>query len=142
MRTRSIALLFAIACSCMLVACEDAAGPSSGPERVALGDPFWLSAGATAAVEGAGLRLAFLDVIEDTRCPVDVICITDGDFRLAVKASVPRSPAQELELNWHLRQGSDYARFRIQLVGIEPPRKQGEEIPMDEYQIQLLVTRA
>jgi hypothetical protein len=43
------------------------------------GDTFRLAPGEAAALEGADLRVQFVGVTSDSRCPEDVTCVWEGD---------------------------------------------------------------
>ncbi len=143
MRFRRTALLGAILAPCLLAACDD--GSISRPnDRVAPGETFWLAPGATAEVEGTGWDLTFGGVLSDDRCPVEIYCIETllFDVRVSMKAARAGRPAETFELSW-LSGPRDFAEgtLRVQMLGVEPPRHENEEIPADKYRIQLVVTR-
>src|SRR5204863_3246316 len=58
--------------------CSDGVSSPSGM-GVPLGQEFTLAVGQVASVEGASLRLALRAVRNDSRCPVDVQCVWEGD---------------------------------------------------------------
>jgi hypothetical protein len=71
-------------------ACSSA--PTS-PEAV-LGTPFELRAGETSALPN-GLTLTFHAVRQDSRCPIDAICVSAGDAIVAIsvmRATGTREP--------------------------------------------------
>jgi hypothetical protein len=76
-------LVFTLACG----------GNPAAPLPLPIGQPFDLRVGRTAVVEGDVL-VSFTDVFEDSRCPVDVVCVTAGEATVRVvvfnrAASVP-----------------------------------------------------
>ena len=58
----------------------------TAPADVLLGQPFDLRAGQSAVVPG-GLKVTFDRVVSDSRCPIDAICVTAGEARLALTLS-------------------------------------------------------
>ena len=71
-------------------------GPVAGNEQptqahvaASLGRPFQLMAGQTAKIEPDGLWVEFLEVEEDSRCPLDALCIQAGRARVKIRVSNP-----------------------------------------------------
>ena len=62
------------------LACAE--GPST-PADVPLGSEFTLAPGETALVGDDGLLVTFESVTEDSRCPMDAICVWAGSVRRA-----------------------------------------------------------
>ncbi len=53
--------------------------PPGGPvTATALDVPFVLKAGETALITNQGIELGFIEILEDSRCPTDVVCIWAG----------------------------------------------------------------
>jgi hypothetical protein len=61
---------------CSIVACQDNAVP---------GRESTLSIGQTVTISGEGLKITFLDVISDSRCPSGVTCIMGSEVVCAVR---------------------------------------------------------
>ncbi|HEY95238.1 MAG TPA: hypothetical protein G4O15_09925 [Dehalococcoidia bacterium] len=49
-----------------------------GKDEYNIGEEFSLSIGETATFKGEQLRIQFLEIIEDSRCPRNVTCIWEG----------------------------------------------------------------
>ena len=64
---------FRILAAGLLAAC------ASSLTQVASGPEFELEPGQTVQLAGTGVRVTFLEVANDSRCPVDVVCVTAGD---------------------------------------------------------------
>ncbi len=69
----------------LLIVAAGCAGVASD-NVVSLGQRFTLAVGQTATVRGEGLELTFKDVLEDSRCPKNAVCIQMGKARIAVEA--------------------------------------------------------
>lgn len=65
---------------CLLLFLPLLAGCTSAPGgfEVGLGEEFLLPIGQEARITGENLRISFEDVIEDSRCPLNVTCIWEG----------------------------------------------------------------
>jgi hypothetical protein len=83
-----------IASMAVLGACAATSVPGPTHRTVSSGTDFALKPGESVALDGQSLVLRFDSVVQDARCPRDVLCITEGNARIAVFAGETR-----LELN-------------------------------------------
>lgn len=133
-----------IAFSMAAAACGSDSGTEPSPGAV-YGTPFVFGVGDTMAVGGDGLTLRFEGVSDDSRCPVDVVCITAGDARVALRAQAPSQDVRTLELivlGGGGSQATEYAgRFMVQVTKLEPAPMSTTPIPPNAYRATLVVTR-
>lgn len=129
----------------MMAACLAACGggPSSpSTVTVPLGREFTLRVGQTAVVDDTGLRLALARVAADSRCPVDVQCVWEGDAAVSVEIddrSAPRS--YELHTSGRYPREVTHGGYRVTLVRLDPaPHSSGPLSPSD-YRATLRVAR-
>lgn len=132
-----IAALAAVACATGAFGC--AAHPSQ-PSR-ALGQPFDLKAG-TSAVLTDGLRLTFDRVKEDSRCPLDAICVRAGEaiVVLTLSQSAGAQAERELQTTPALSEAS-YLSYVIKLVALAPYPRSTQQIRPEDYVATLTVDR-
>lgn len=114
-----------------------------GP-TVPLNERFTLSPGEVAVIEDADLRLQFVRVTGDSRCPGDAICIQGGDATVQVLAAADGSDSSLLGL--HTGDSSQasavYQGVRITLVELQPyPFSSLPPIGPDDYRATLTATR-
>ncbi|HIG74791.1 MAG TPA: hypothetical protein EYQ24_09530 [Bacteroidetes bacterium] len=60
--------------------------PAETSSTISVDEPFRLGLGETVEIEGQALR--FVDVVEDSRCPVDVACVWEGRAKVQLAASL------------------------------------------------------
>ena len=119
--------------------------PAASLSEADLDEPFTLEAGGAAHVGAAGLTVRFEGVSADSRCPVDVTCVWEGD--VVVDVVTVRSGAERA---WQLHSAADRVGpgavvvdgLRLELVGVEPAPREGMTIPQGDYRATLRVTRA
>ncbi len=135
---RVTALLICLLC---VTSCDEKSpvGPT-----VPLNERFTLSPGQVAAIEDADLRIQFLRVTGDSRCPGDAICIQGGDATVQVLAAGDGSDSSLLGL--HTGDSSQasavYQGVRITLVELQPyPFSSLPPIEPDDYRATLTATR-
>lgn len=131
-------LILAIPCLLLIAACEEnsAAGPT-----VPLNQEFTLSPGETASIQDTPVRVQFVRVSGDSRCPADVVCIQGGDALVEIRVT-NGSPAEfDLHTGDESRAVISHAGLRIALVDLKPYPFSTRTIGPDEYRATLRVTR-
>jgi hypothetical protein len=113
-------------------------------ERV--GREFKIKAGRTVTFKGESLRLRFVRVADDSRCPTNVDCIWAGNAEVLIEASAGGARGKKaLALNTNASQGrageGEYRRYTVKLVGLSPYPQSARKIRRDEYIATLLVTK-
>jgi LysM repeat protein len=133
-----------------------AQGPTPTPDVVsaALSSPFQLKVGQSALVEPQGPIVEFIEVVEDSRCAIGVVCIQAGRARILVRVSssgdVLGFGIQDLVLeagrtdvaNDCVEGVSD--SYLLELLALEPyPRATDENAPATpvDYTATIVVTR-
>ena len=128
----------------LLVCVLAAAGcfPADSPlaPTVALGSPFELKAGASAVAPG-GLTIRFDAVTSDSRCPMDALCVQQGDA--VVVMTLERSSSPRAQGEWRTTPQDFavvYAKYAITLKGLLPYPRAAQPIAPGDYVATLIVT--
>jgi hypothetical protein len=84
------------------------------------------------------LRLTFVQVLEDSRCPEDVTCVWEGNAKIQIGAGVGMGPSDPIDLNTAQEpRAVEWQGVRIILEEVLPSR-QGDTPPKSEdYSIRL-----
>lgn len=117
------------------------AAESSAAAEAPLDTAVVVPAGGTIAVRGTDLALTFERVVEDSRCPLGVMCIQAGTARVALRA---REGGRDVPFTMTLGPtGADttVGAWRIALQSLDPVRRQHDSIAPADYRLQLSVTR-
>ena len=106
---------------------------ASSLTQVAPGPDFELVPGKTVQLSGTGVRVTFLEVVNDSRCPVDVVCITAGDaeVRLAVVGE-----GEDRAVSLHTMQeprSTTVGAVRLELTGLVPSPRSTVTTPPGDY---------
>ena len=121
MNTRTIVV---IAAALSVAAC---AGVTSAPRDVAVGQSVALSVGETANVTPGSVRVQ-LTGINDSRCPMDVVCVHMGDAMivLAFKGG-GADRVDTLSLTKQPKVVAVYGGYRFEAMDVQPyPRSSGQ----------------
>ena len=124
-----------------LLAATACAGKSPVEPTVPLNVPFTLGRGESAQVEGAGVRLQFVEVTGDSRCPADAICIQGGDALVHLRVMNGGTTAYQLHTGDGSRAAVTHQQLRIELVQLQPFPFSSRTIAPDEYRATFTVTR-
>ena len=73
------------------------------------------------AVAPFGIKIKFVDVIEDSRCPEGRVCVWAGNAKVKIQVRSDRQRPVELEVNSTIQpQVVNYGRYEIRLAALEP----------------------
>lgn len=93
-------------------------------------------------VSGTELAIEFTSVTEDSRCPIDVVCIWAGNGEIELILHTPGSPVTVAKLNtFQEPREISYSGYQIKLKDLKPYPKEGIEIDPTEYQATLVIYR-
>src|SRR5215216_4551670 len=106
-----------------------------------LGDPFQLQVNQTAIIMPDNTSITFLDVPEDSRCPVSLVCIRPGQVTISLNVTesfrLPRVLNLTLGPSSPNSSASVYSHI-IELLQVEPYLIRDEEIPKSDYRAYLI----
>lgn len=115
---------------------------SANPAKALIDKEFSLGIGQTAHIEGEKLVIKFKAVLEDSRCPINVVCVWAGNGKVefgildidgqnkTVILNTEEEP-KEVTLKGH----------KLKLISLNPPRVDGVSISPGDYSVTLLVER-
>lgn len=128
-----------VACLLSVTTCDE--NSPVGP-TVQLNERFTLAPGQTAFVDGAGLRVQFVRVAGDSRCPADAVCIQGGDaiVRVRVVDDASASAFHELHTGDSSRASVIAAGVRITLIDLQPFPFSSRTTAPGDYRATLMVT--
>ena len=129
--------------------------PTTG--EAALDEPFTLAYGSTAVLDEGNLTVTFEEVVEDSRCPADVMCAWSGQVIAALRIEAAGGQAQTVELGGFtdsegiLRpqrpelstvSSAAVGEYTVELLAAMPyPAHANEPPSAEEYTLSLVVRR-
>lgn len=131
-------LILVVPCLFLVSACAESA--RAGP-TVPLNQDFTLAPGETASIRDTSVRVQFLRVSGDSRCPTDVVCIQGGDALVEIRATNGSAAEYDLHTGDQARASATHVGLRIDLVNLQPYPFSTRTIGPDEYRATLRVTR-
>jgi hypothetical protein len=126
---------------CLLAATACDEKSPTGP-TVPLNERFTLAPGEVAVVDDADVRVRFVRVSGDSRCPADAVCIQGGDAVVQLVV-VDENGAAEYELHTgdSARASVSHRGVRVELVELQPYPFSSRTIAPGEYRATLAVSR-
>jgi hypothetical protein len=124
------------ACFIVLGAVGCAASPAGPSAEVPLGREFSLRPGESATVRSTDLRVTFLSVVSDSRCPADAVCVQAGDAVVALRVG-----RTGVELRSTSAPETAVGPYLLRLERVEPEARSGRTIAAGDYRAVLKVTR-
>jgi hypothetical protein len=98
----------------LLPGCSSAAAPG-------LGDEFTLRVGQSAAITELGLWMRFNQVVDDSRCPANVVCVWEGDGAVLMEVAPLNGDSKESVLHTSVEPHSiPLGRAELRLVKLDP----------------------
>jgi hypothetical protein len=129
--------LGATICALLLAGCGLSSGITETRTTRELGE-IVLAVGEEVTISGTVVRIGFERVSEDSRCPVDVVCVWEGNAAAEISLTAGSGPTQLRTLHTALDpRFTDFAGVRVTLVDVEPEPYEGEPIPAESYVIRL-----
>ena len=105
--------------------------------NASLGQEFSLVPNQSASVIGEPLKIRFLEVVSDSRCPTGVQCIWAGEASCTVEITYQDSPVQKVLTQSGSSNAVTYFNDYEISFEIQPYPKAGERIEKKEYRLQL-----
>ena len=94
------------------------------------------------AVPAFGIKIKFLSVLEDSRCPEGRQCIWAGNAKVRIAVSQRRQKPIQLEVNSGLTpQVVNYGRYEIRLAALDPKPTADKGKPSSNGYIATLTVR-
>jgi hypothetical protein len=110
-------------------------------KEVPLNQEFTVRVGQMARVEG-GLKVSFLSVAEDSRCPEGVNCIWAGNGKIVLKISRRGRTPGKINLNTMLNpKEASYQGYEVKLVKLDPYPKKDVRHKRSDYVATLVVSK-
>jgi hypothetical protein len=93
-------------------------------------------------VEGEDLRIAFVSVTDDSRCPEGATCIWAGNGRVHLTARNSKGECVEFDLNTTLNPVEyKFGKYKIKLAQLSPYPSIKHAPKPDEYVATLIITK-
>ena len=103
---------------------------------------FALRYGNQKTIARGELRIRFVTVMEDSRCPVGVNCVWAGNAKIQVRVSDRRGHSKMIELNTNGEpRAAQFGRYAINLVNLTPQPRQNSKPAPSRYTAMFSIQR-
>lgn len=122
------------------------AGGGQARKKITLDKNFVLKVGQEALTGDGKLKIKFVSVAEDSRCPKGVNCIWAGNARVVLQVGKSNGKPVNLELNTNPREatnaaGGGFDQYLIKLVEVAPYPVADQTIRPGSYVVTLIVSK-
>lgn len=94
--------------------------------------------GEEARVQDGPLRVAFVRVVADSRCPIDAVCVWMGNAEVEIGLAAGTGPTFPVHLNTELEpRGAQWHSVRITLLEVQPAPRAATPTRAEDYSIKL-----
>jgi len=94
------------------------------------------------SVPGAGFKIKFVEMVEDSRCPTGTTCIWAGNAKVKIEVRGGRDGTKTFELNSTTQPTVvNYAGYDIKLMSLTPKPAANVRIDPDKYLASFEVAR-
>jgi hypothetical protein len=142
MRHLTTAILITVLAACSSSTTTSTEGTAQTSQSVAqrdIGRAFDMKIGETVSV--GELRLTFRNVENDSRCPIDAVCVWMGDAEIALRIEQGSQAAvAALHTSVEPKQ-TEWNGYRIAFVSLAPSTRASTAVNPADYRATLLVTR-
>ena len=136
---RSLAFSALLAVILLLTAVTAACGPA--PVTAALGEQFMLYSGKTAVISGEKLKIEFIKVASDSRCPWGAECAVAGEAQCQMLITYANSKTSLTFIQQGTDDNSiDFNVFKI-TYQLQPYPVSGDDIKSTDYRLKMTVKR-
>jgi hypothetical protein len=92
-------------------------------------------------------KLTFVDVVTDSRCPIDVDCVWPGEATIALQAICKPADTINFELSFgeigeDHRDTTIFQIYRVEILEVLPLREEGIELEKEDYSIRVLIEKS
>ncbi|NHJ01777.1 MAG: hypothetical protein EAX86_06510 [Candidatus Heimdallarchaeota archaeon] len=95
---------------------------------------FSLHIGESAIIKDQGIKIKFIDVLEDSRCPSDVQCIWEGTVSLMINIKYNEQDLGNFVLNSTNLHKASFMEYYVQFKELNPYPVSTQIIPKTAYQ--------
>lgn len=118
---------------CFAIGCHN----PKGIEVYSLDEEFELKIGERAIINSDGFIVEFMDVPEDSRCPINVACVWAGNGEVQIQFA-----KRDLKLNTYLSpKDTTVSGVNIKLLSLEPYPEDPVQIDKKNYKVRLLISK-
>ena len=104
------------------------------------GQEFELAVDECIQFDNGGLELLFWNVSEDSRCPIDVVCVWEGRIRVELRSKLAGN-SDQFTLSSETDEKFRVGGYTLQLVKVAPAPVSTEKLTIADYRISLLVEK-
>jgi len=123
-----------------LAGCDEATGPEEARQDAVLtaSQEMTLRYGEEKAIGQSVVHLSFGQVVEDSRCPIDAMCVWAGNAMVEIGIRAGMGPTYALRLGTNLEpRWTVWNGIRITLLEVQPAPRAAEPTKPEDYSVKV-----
>lgn len=110
-------------------------------QQVEAGDTIRLRYGRSVSLGTSGARIVFRSIEADSRCPINVVCVWQGDAHIRLDG-IEAAGSTRIDLHTGIEpHAAEFAGYRIELLEVTPAPIDPPEARPQDYSVRLAVSR-
>ena len=106
-----------------------------------LGEEFELAVHQTAQISAEKISVTFQEVLEDSRCPVDVTCIWAGLAEVSLRVAVSGNEKELSLSNSPPENSAVFENYTFRLIRVRPAPRANQNIDSSAYFVTVMVDK-
>lgn len=122
--------------------CDEATGPEADRQEALLADSWEITLrfGEEKRVGQSVVQMMFGEVVADSRCPIDAVCVWMGDAAVELRIRAGMGPTQPLRLHTNMEPRSTvWNGLRVTLLEVQPAPRAAEPTRAEDYAVKVRV---
>ena len=117
----SIQLILGLLILVFIISCSNSTSPSKENESLILNDTNSVKLNSIIFNTNENIRLSYLNLVGDSRCPIGAECIWEGNARVDIAFKI-ENVTHLLELNTYrgFQRDSTIGKYYLKLINVEP----------------------
>lgn len=104
--------------------------------------PIKVAVGREKKFSSSKVRVKFVSLVEDSRCPEGVNCVWAGNATIKVSISLPDGSSETFEMNTNLGpKGATFGPYAVNLTDLTPVPKENVRINRNSYTATFTISR-
>jgi hypothetical protein len=126
---------------CVILFLVNTCENSKSVHPVELNQEFQLKFQEAAKLKAEDIAIRFTSLIQESRCPQEVHCITAGKAEIALQLGKGKEKTEQIQLSTEPPSNEvSYDKYRIKLLDVLPYPKAGEQNDAARYSVQLIIS--
>ena len=105
-----------------------------------LGEAFEIKVNHSVVNQNEDVKFRITKIVEDSRCPEEVMCVWEGQVRMEVEIEIDGSTYTK-ELIYYSSNPMEFGGYKFRVLSVLPGNQIDETIPIEDYVFSMLIEK-